>query len=73
MKRLAVVVSFAFLAAPVVAAELPYDQNLIDRQLPDVQERAASSGDTRTPATSDAARMPYDQNLIDRALPDIRK
>jgi predicted secreted protein len=73
MKRLAVVVSLVLLAAPVVAAELPYDQNLIDRALPDVQERAASSGDTRTAAPSDAARMPYDQNLIDRALPDIRK
>lgn len=72
MKRLAILVSFAFLAAPVVAAELPYDQNLVDRALPEVQERAASAGDTRSPATADATRMPYDQNLVDRALPDLR-
>jgi hypothetical protein len=72
MKRLIAVVSFAVLAAPAFAAGLPYDQNVIDRTLPALQEKDASTGETRNPA-SDAARLPYDQNLIDRALPDIRK
>lgn len=48
MKRLIAAVSFAVLAAPAFAVEIgqPYDQSLVDRALPQIQERAgaASSG-----------------------------
>lgn len=39
MKRLIAAVSFAVLSAPVFAVEVgaPYDQNLVDRALPNVQ------------------------------------
>lgn len=39
MKRLIAAVSFAVLSAPVFAVEIgaPYDQNLVDRALPNVQ------------------------------------
>jgi hypothetical protein len=39
MKRIIAAVSFAILAAPAFAAEsgAPYDQNLVDRALPNVQ------------------------------------
>jgi hypothetical protein len=43
MKRLIAAVSFAVLAAPVLAAEVsaPFEQTQFDRVLPNVQERNA--------------------------------
>ena len=66
MKRLITAVSFAVLAVPAAAAGLPYDQNLVDRALPDVKVEATASQSSRFDA-------PYDQNRVDRALPDIRE
>ncbi|HEX2199014.1 MAG TPA: hypothetical protein VHG88_10385 [Burkholderiales bacterium] len=57
MKRLLPAVSFAVLAVPAAAAGLPYDQNLVDRALPQIeqpelrterQEFAAAAGSTRS-------------------------
>ncbi len=57
MKRLITAVSFAVLAVPAAAAGLPYDQNLVDRALPQIeqpelrserQEFAAAAGNTRS-------------------------
>ena len=55
MKRFIAAVSFSLLAAPALAdVGLPYDQNLIDRQLPNIELRAdrqqfaATAGDTRS-------------------------
>jgi len=64
MKRLLTAVSFAVFAAPAFAAGLPYDQNLVDRALPDVSVEA-------TEAQSPRFDAPYDQNRVDRALPNI--
>ena len=66
MKRLITAVSFAVLAVPAVAAELPYDQNLVDRALPNVSVQATDTQSSRFAA-------PYDQNLVDRALPNIEE
>ncbi|HEX6317660.1 MAG TPA: hypothetical protein VFZ84_02215 [Burkholderiales bacterium] len=40
MKRAVAAVALAVLALPALAAELPYDQNLVDRALPNIPERA---------------------------------
>jgi hypothetical protein len=64
MKRLITAVSFAVLAVPAAAAGLPYDQNLVDRALPNIEAQA-------TDAQSSRFGAPYDQNLVDRALPNI--
>jgi len=66
MKRLITAVSFAVLAVPAFAAGLPYDQNLVDRALPDVKVEAIETQSSRFDA-------PYDQNLVDRALPNIEE
>jgi hypothetical protein len=71
MKRFVAAVSFAVFAAPAAAAGLPYQQNVIDRMLPNIEESAASSGETRKAAP--AAGLPYEQNVIDRALPNIQE
>jgi hypothetical protein len=70
MKRFIATVGFAILAGPVAAAGLPYEQNAIDRMLPNIEERAASSGETRYAAPA-AAGLPYEQYVIDRRLPNI--
>jgi hypothetical protein len=69
MKRFLAAVSFAVFAAPAAAAGLPYEQSLIDRMLPNIQERSASS--VETPKAAPAAGMPYEQYVIDRMLPNI--
>lgn len=56
MKRLIAAVSFAALSAPVFAVEVgaPYDQNLVDRALPNVQNpvvEEASGGATLAPSS----------------------
>lgn len=43
MKRILVAAALAVLAAPGLAADLPYDQNVVDRTLPNVPERATQS------------------------------
>jgi hypothetical protein len=50
MKRILVAVSLAVLAAPAFAVEIsaPYEQSQVDRLVPNLQERSASSGSTRT-------------------------
>ena len=66
MKRLVTAVSFAVLAIPAFASA-PYDQNQVDRALPQIEDNAsAGASSIRT------ERMPYDQNQVDRALPQIR-
>ena len=69
MKRFIAAVSFAIFAAPAAAAGLPYEQNVIDRMLPNIEEPAASSGGTYK--ASPAAGLPYEQWVIDRMLPNI--
>ena len=67
MKRLIAAVSFAALAAPALAANgLPYEQYVVDRALPNLQERAASSGDTANAATKADNKSPWadDFNFI---------
>jgi hypothetical protein len=54
MKRIIAAVSFAVLSAPVFAVEIgaPYDQNLVDRALPNVQNpvvEEATGGSTFAP------------------------
>lgn len=57
MKRILAAVSFAVLAAPAFAAEVsaPYDQNLVDRALPNIDFPAvaeqASGGATSAPSS----------------------
>jgi hypothetical protein len=65
MKRFIAAVSFAVLAIPAFAGGLPYDQNLVDRALPNLPEKVvrAESGTT--------FGAPFDQSLTDRALPNI--
>jgi len=69
MKRFIVAVSLAALAVPAFAAEigLPYEQNVVDRALPNASQRALDT------TTSHKFGAPYEQNLIDRALPNIVK
>ena len=69
MKRFIAAVSFAALAVPAAAAEfgLPYDQNLVDRALPNVAEQTVSEA-----AFTFNSSAPYDQLAVDRALPELR-
>lgn len=54
MKRYIAAVSFAVLAVPVFAAGLPYEQNQVDRALPNLEPQrtrfAAAAGSTRSDA-----------------------
>jgi hypothetical protein len=57
MKRIIAAVSFAVLAAPAFAVEIsaPYDQNLVDRALPNVQNSVveeATGGSTFAPGST---------------------
>lgn len=64
MKRFIAAASFAVLAVPAVAApstfELPFEQTLLDRRLPDVQVKAR---DARP-----AVRPSLDYNFVAPAL-----
>jgi hypothetical protein len=71
VKRFIAAVSFAIFAAPAAAAGLPYEQNVIDRMLPNIEEPAASSGETHKAAP--AVGLPYEQYVIDRMLPNIEE
>ena len=71
MKRFVAAVSFAIFAAPAAAAGLPYEQNVIDRMLPNIEQPAASSGETHKAAP--AVGLPYEQYVIDRMLPNIEE
>jgi len=64
MKRIITAVSFAVLAAPVFAADVsaPFEQNEFDRNLPNVQERAA--GDASVGATLNSDVWAHDYNFI---------
>jgi hypothetical protein len=69
MKRFIAAASFAVFAAPAAAAGVPYMQNVVDRTLPNIEVRAASSGETAK--APPAAGLPYEQYAIDRILPNI--
>lgn len=65
MKRLIAVVSFSLLAVPAFAQNgLPYDQNLVDRALPNIEFAPVE-------ASVADERAPYDQLAVDRALPEL--
>lgn len=66
MKRFIAAVSFAIFAAPAAAAGLPYEQNVIDRMLPNIEKPAASSGETRDAAPDATRESPWanDWNFI---------
>lgn len=65
MKRLIAAVSFSLLAAPALAeVGLPYDQSLVDRQLPNIEFPAVE-------ANVAGERAPYEQLAVDRALPNL--
>lgn len=67
MKRFIAAVFLAALAAPALAANgLPYEQYVIDQALPNLQERAASSGDTANAAAKADSESPWadDFNFI---------
>jgi len=61
MKRIITAVSFAVLAVPAFAADLPYEQTQFDRNLPSVQERA---GDASVGATLNSGVWAQDHNFI---------
>jgi len=65
MKRTIAAVALAVLAMPALATGLPYDQNLVDRDLPNIAERTAPV------VSTPAERLPYDQMSVDRGLPNI--
>ncbi len=62
MKRLITAVSFAVLAVPAFAGA-PYDQNEVDRALPQITEKAPA------PKARAQRGLPFDPLAIDRALP----
>lgn len=65
MKRHIAAVAFAVLAAPALAETgAPYDQSLVDRQLPNIEFAPVQ------PYAADE-RAPYDQLAVDRALPNL--
>lgn len=61
MKRIIAAVSFAVLAAPVFAAEVPFEQNQLDRVLPNVEARA---GDASVGSTGKTDVWAQDYNFI---------
>jgi predicted membrane chloride channel (bestrophin family) len=69
MKRILVAVSFAVLAVPAFAAEIsaPYEQNQVDRALPNVTQKGerASTGSTQKEGTNPWAN---DWNFIAPSL-----
>jgi hypothetical protein len=72
MKRTITAVVFATLAAPVLAADLPFEQTQLDRALPQIQvpnTDASSAGST----TGRADQLPFEQTELNRALPNVRE
>jgi hypothetical protein len=65
MKRIIAAVSFAVLAVPGFAGGLPYDQNLVDRALPNLPEKVVGA------QSLSKFGAPFDQSVIDRALPNL--
>jgi hypothetical protein len=67
MKRHIVAIALALAAAPALALEVgaPYDQSMVDRQLPNIEFPAVE-------AYVADERAPYDQLAIDRALPNLQ-
>lgn len=62
MKRLITAVSFAVLAVPAFAGA-PYEQNEVDRALPQIEKKSSER-------TSTAQRgLPFEQADLDRATP----
>ncbi|OGA72322.1 MAG: hypothetical protein A3G81_15065 [Betaproteobacteria bacterium RIFCSPLOWO2_12_FULL_65_14] len=63
MKRIIAAVSFAVLAVPAFAAEVgaPFEQNQLDRVLPNVQERA---GNASYGATLESNVWAQDYNFV---------
>jgi hypothetical protein len=63
MKRIIAAVSFAVLAAPVFAAEVsaPFEQDQLDRVLPNIETRA---GDASTGSTAKTDPWAQDYNFI---------
>jgi len=66
MKRCLIAIALAALASPALALEVgpPFEQNELDRQLPDIQFAPVA------PYVADA-RAPYEQLVIDRMLPNL--
>jgi len=66
MKRTLIAVAVALLASPALALEAgpPFEQNELDRTLPNIQFAPVE------PYVADA-RAPYEQLVIDRALPNV--
>ena len=66
MKRTSIAVAVALLASPALALEVgpPFEQNELDRTLPNIQFAPVE------PYVADA-RAPYEQLVIDRALPNF--
>lgn len=72
MKRIITAVAFATLAAPVLAGDLPFEQNELDRALPQISvanDQASSAGST----AERTRNQPFEQNELDRALPQVRE
>jgi hypothetical protein len=66
MKRTLIAVAVALLASPALALEVgpPFEQNELDRTLPNIQFAPVE------PYVADA-RAPYEQLVIDRTLPNL--
>jgi len=70
MKRTLTAVVFAALTAPVMAADLPFEQTQLDRALPQisiVNDEISSAGNTAARADD----RPFEQTELNRALPDV--
>lgn len=72
MKRTITAVVFATLAAPILAADLPFEQTQLDRALPRIEVPngdASSAGST----TARADHLPFEQTELNRVLPNVRE
>ena len=66
LKHCLIAITLAVLASPALALEVgpPFEQNELDRTLPDIQFAPVA------PYVADA-RAPYEQLVIDRMLPNL--